>query len=212
MSYQNQSCETTFGYLSTVQAAEHGYFGGYLIVCALGRPLEFHCTAPVRPSRAQEILYGPTLQTYLIGEQIGGTLLRAAKLTPRLVLTDQAAMLAVRPRAGVPIARLLVRVDEPGAAALSHRLASGEFASSDACASPGDDPAARLESTHGHFPGPYELQLPPGFESERGAVLESIALAAQHIDLAEPFSRIHEAIHEAQRIGGRPLEGHGQAA
>ena len=59
----------------------------------LGRPLEFHCTSPVRPSRAQEILYGPTLQPYLLGEQISGALLEAAKLTPWLILTDAAAML-----------------------------------------------------------------------------------------------------------------------
>jgi hypothetical protein len=208
MSHQTQSCETTFGYLSAVQTAEHGYFGGYLIVCALGRPLEFHCTAPVRPSRAQEILYGPTLQPYLIGEQIGGTLLGAAKLTSRLVLTDQAAMLAVRSRAGVPMARVLARLDEQHSAAISPRLAS-----SDMCASSGDGLSQYSPSSgEAVTVGQYELQLPPGFESERDAVLESIALAAGHIDLAEPFGRIHEAIHEAQRIGGRTLEGHGQAA
>ena len=71
MPHENQSRETTFGYLSTVHTAEDGYFGGYLIISAIGRPLEFHCTSPVRPSRAQEILYGPTLQPYLMGEQIG---------------------------------------------------------------------------------------------------------------------------------------------
>ena len=36
-----------------------------------GRPLEFHCTAPVKPNRVQQILYGPSLQPYLYGEQIG---------------------------------------------------------------------------------------------------------------------------------------------
>jgi hypothetical protein len=30
--------------------------------------------------------------------------------------------------------------------------------------------------------------------------------------LAEPFGRIHEAIREAQRIGERAGDGHGQAA
>ena len=53
---------------------EQGLFGGYLVLNLLGRPLEFHCTAPVRPNRAQEILYGPTLDPYLCGERIGQTL------------------------------------------------------------------------------------------------------------------------------------------
>ncbi len=193
MTHQNQSRETTFGYLSTVHTAEHGYFGGYLIVCALGRPLEFHCTAPLRPSRAQEILYGPTLQPYLIGEQIGGTLLRAAKLTPRLVLTDQAVMLAARPQSSVPMACMLA-------------------ASSGASNSPPDDSAGLASSDSSRRADQFEYQLPPGFESERAAVLESLALVARHVDLTEPFGRIREAIFEAQRIGRRSVENHDQAA
>ena len=83
MPNETPSQETTFGYLSVINSAEHGYFGGYLIVGPLGRPLEFHCTAPVRPSRAQQILYGPTLEPFLLGEQIAGAMLDAAKLKPR---------------------------------------------------------------------------------------------------------------------------------
>ena len=67
--------------------------------------------------------------------------------------------------------------------------------------------------TYGQFSaGNYELQLPFGFESDQAVVLESLALLTQHVDLAEPFGRIHEAIREAQRIGGRTSEVHGQAA
>ena len=56
-----------------------------------GRPLEFHCTAPIKPNRAQEILYGPTLDAFLYGEQIGRTLLAEAKIEPLLVCTDRSA-------------------------------------------------------------------------------------------------------------------------
>ena len=69
---------TTFGYLSAIESADHGYFGGLLIISPLGRPVEFHCTAPIRPSRAQEILYGPTLEAFLYGELIGQALLKQA--------------------------------------------------------------------------------------------------------------------------------------
>ena len=54
------------GFLTVVEHAELGLLGGYLLLNAAGRPLEFHCTAPVKPNRAQEILYGPTLRPYLV--------------------------------------------------------------------------------------------------------------------------------------------------
>src|SRR3972149_9800270 len=103
---------TTFGYLSAVESAEHGYFGGYLLVSPLGRPGEFHCAAPIRPSRAQEILYGPTLQPYLLGEQIAGTLLANAQTKPKIILTDQPSVLCHRAKFDVPIVYLVPASDD----------------------------------------------------------------------------------------------------
>jgi hypothetical protein len=194
MPHENQSRQTTFGYLSTVHTAEDGYFGGYLVVSAVGRPLEFHCTSPVRPSRAQEILYGPTLQPYLVGEQIGGVLLAAAKSTPHVILTDEAAMLAVRPKVTVPIVLVATAMDLEAAS-------SG-------------DPVLRLsQPSFGELRiGEYRLQLPAGFESDEEVVAEAVAQASRHLDLLEPFGRIHDAIREARRIGGQTSQSHDQAA
>ncbi|MFM7206364.1 MAG: hypothetical protein ACKO4T_06835 [Planctomycetaceae bacterium] len=93
-----------FGFLTAVESPLHGLFGGYLVVDALGRPVEFHCTAPVKVSRAQQILYGPTLHGHLHGRQIGGTLLAESKASPAVVLTDHNGMLQVRPHARQPVA------------------------------------------------------------------------------------------------------------
>ena len=98
---------TTYGFLTAVESGSHGVFGGYLLVDALGRPVEFHCTAPVKVSRAQQILYGPTLTGHLHGRQIGGALLEEAGSTPVVVLTDSEAMLHVRPHTSLPV--VLVR-------------------------------------------------------------------------------------------------------
>lgn len=200
--------KSSFGFLSTLESPEYGYFGGYLIVSPLGRPLEFHCTAPVRPSRAQEILYGASLRPYLIGEQIGGALLVAAKSCPRLILVDTAALLVARSVAASPMA-LVARETECDTAPID--VAREEGRSRVAFASTGpikfDRPLdARLNT------GEYRLILPSGFESENPAVAELAARLSQHVDLAEPFGRIHEAIREAQRIGGRGADAHGQAA
>jgi hypothetical protein len=98
---------TAYGFLTVVESGSHGVFGGYLLVDVLGRPIEFHCTTPVKVSRAQQILYGPTLTGHLHGRQIGGALLEEAGSKPVVVLTDSEAMLHVRPHTPLPV--VLVR-------------------------------------------------------------------------------------------------------
>jgi hypothetical protein len=95
------------GFLTIVENAELGLIGGYLLLNAAGRPLEFHCTAPVKANRTQEILYGPTLKPYLYGEQIGQTLLAKSKLTPIVVCTDSDPVLSVREFTEIPVVLLL---------------------------------------------------------------------------------------------------------
>ena len=97
------SHDMTFGFLTVCDTSSAGMFGGYLLVDISGRPLEFHCTAPLRVTRAQEILYGATLQRHLHGEQIGGPLLKATQLSPVAVLTDREALLHSRSHGESPV-------------------------------------------------------------------------------------------------------------
>lgn len=90
----SQNKELTVGYLDALEDFQHGITGGYLIVNSSGRPLEFHCTAPVKANRAQEILFGPTLQPYLLGEQIATTLVAKAALKPALLILGDRHMAA----------------------------------------------------------------------------------------------------------------------
>ena len=93
-----------FGFLTAVETAAHGFLGGYLLVDLGGRPLEFHCTTPVKVSRAQQILYGATLPAHLHGRQLGAALLAEATVAPTVVLTDVEAMLHVRSHTPLPVA------------------------------------------------------------------------------------------------------------
>lgn len=95
MANSSTDVSRTIGFCTVRLHAEHGFFGGYLILNTHARPLEFHCTLPVKPSRAQEILYGKTLPDFVCGEQIAKALTSKAKLAPELVLTDCAAVLAL---------------------------------------------------------------------------------------------------------------------
>jgi hypothetical protein len=174
---------TTFGYLSAVESPEHGFFGGYLLVSPLGRPVEFHCTAPIRPSRAQQILYGPTLQPYLLGEQIAGTLLAKAQTRPQIILTDQSSVLCHRAKLAIPI----ILLDPENSSAST--------------------PAPGTLLVSGH-----RIELAPGYESDADATIALLTTLAEHVDLPEPFERIHDAIREAQRISERGADAHGEAA
>ncbi|MFM7249913.1 MAG: hypothetical protein ACKO5R_08445 [Planctomycetaceae bacterium] len=102
-----EAAAASYGFLTTVDSATHGVFGGYLVIDVTGRPLEFHCTTPVKVSRAQRILYGATLPAQLHGRQIGATLLADTTTRPLAVLTDDEALLHVRPHTPLPV--VLVR-------------------------------------------------------------------------------------------------------
>ena len=179
----------TLGFLTAVDHPQHGLFGGYLVLNTAGRPLEFHCTAPLKPNRAQEILYGPTLEAFLYGEQIGQTLLAQAKSEPMLVCTDRRPMLAVRPYAAMPVALVLPWEQEPAA---------------DAAAS--DQKVLRFDAAHAQGPkltvfqsGRNRLAVAERSDDDRRLITERLDELAASFDLAEPFQRIREAIEEAQQ-------------
>ncbi len=167
------------GFLSVTRDADQSFFGGYLVLNALGRPLEFHCTAPVRPNRAQAVLYGPTLEPYLCGERIGQTLLEKSKLVPRLVLTDCPPVMAARFVVDLPMALVLGAADTAPAA----------------------DPAvggsvgARLQP----FPlGGFQVAVLAEHAEDQSQLMECWPQFAGQIELDEPFGRIREAIEEAR--------------
>jgi hypothetical protein len=159
------------GFLTILPNAELGYVGGYLLLNAGGRPLEFHCTAPIRPNRTQEILYGPTLRAFLFGEQIGQTLLKKSKLTPLVVCTDCEPTLAVREFTDFPVVLI-----QGAAAGLPSSASDSRF---------------QLASN--------QVVVAPGYLADEQLVRASWPVQADHLDLLEPFDRIREALDEAQR-------------
>ncbi|NBP88772.1 MAG: hypothetical protein EBU59_09775 [Planctomycetia bacterium] len=168
VSSASSSNEMAFGFLTVCDAAGVGTFGGYLLVDLSGRPLEFHCTAPVRVTRAQEILYGATLQRHLHGEQIGGPLLKATKLTPVAVLTDHESLLHARCHGQSPVA-VVRQVADPAP------VGTGTF---------------ELGRFHVQ---PHDDDLPQADQLQ-----SQLTALAGSIELAEPFARIRAAIDEAQ--------------
>jgi hypothetical protein len=174
------------GFLTIINNPQHGFFGGYLILNMSGRPLEFHCTAPIKPNRAQEILYGPTLEAFIYGEQIGQTLLRQSSHEPLVVCTDREPALAVRQYASCPVA-LVLPPEQSVTVASEQRI-------------------FRFDQPHGGGPklltfelGRNRLALPVKDEDQRAVIELRLNEFSELFDLAEPFGRIREAIEEAQQ-------------
>lgn len=98
------------GFLTAIEDAERGFVGGLLVTNRFGRPLEFQCTAPVKPNRAQQILYGPTLRPFVLAELLGRTLLEKVGVKPHLVLIESEEILELRQHVPMTVAFLADRV------------------------------------------------------------------------------------------------------
>ncbi|QEG32883.1 hypothetical protein Pr1d_01440 [Bythopirellula goksoeyrii] len=162
------------GFVTALEDENHGYFGGYLVLSSLGRPLEFHCSTPVQPNQAQRILYGATLRDYVLADLIGQTLLAKSQLPVQAVLTDQREMLG-----------LSLLCDE-----------------TIACVEPAGCNDAQAEASSGPLLvlSDYQLVGTPSCVWQPEAFQTLLLSLISHVDLMEPFERIRAAIREAQRI------------
>ncbi len=161
------------GFLTIVHDA-NGVLGGYLVTNSWGRPLEFRLSTAVQPNRVQQILYGPTLNEYLHGELIGKTLVEKTSVLPRLLVSDSLPSLGLRQKLGIPMLAL-----RPGGLDLNS--------------------AELLAYSHPRSSAPlvYSAKQPEDRDL-LNTLLEAIDPA---VDLAEPFSRIREAVAEARKMG-----------
>ncbi len=162
-----------FGFLTILKIEGFGACGGLLVLTPEGRPVEFHCTAPVSPNRTQEILFGKSLESYLYCDQIGQTLLAKSKTPIEIVVTDQAALRELKVADNQSVVIVNHESTEGSVLALGEKvtLESGNEVSIFAAQS------EQLELTKARIKE-FSLRLPIG----------------------EPFERIESAIDEAQSV------------
>jgi hypothetical protein len=170
----------SLGFLSVRRHPEHGYFGGFLITNQVARPLEFHCTMPVKPSRAQTLLYGPTIDAFVCGEQIAKALVCKAKVKPDVVLTDCAAVLALSTVSDVSAALLHF---EPESQPSGFHLPDGRVGE-----------LLRLRSE------PWQLSVLASQADCEASIAAILSQLGSNFDLTEPFQRVTEALLEAHPI------------
>lgn len=156
------------GFLTAVEEGDRGFVGGLLVTNRFGRPLEFQCTAPVKPNRSQQILYGPTLRPFVLGELLGRTLLEKIGVKPNLVLVESRELLDLRPNISLGLALLVDAKSPDSVQALGkHGLAFHA-----------DYPNDRSEVAR-HAAGiPQDADLKEPFERVREALGETLRLGA----------------------------------
>ncbi|MBA2116332.1 hypothetical protein [Bremerella alba] len=191
MSNRNEKTVPTLGFLTVVEYTPGGLFGGLLVLNLAGRPLEFHCTAPVKANRAQEILYGPTLKSYLYGEQIGGALLAKLKSPALAVCTDSEHVLSLRDHTDVPVALIPPSCVEEAIAVESSLVNHGD--SNQLAVAP-----PHIRSFH---LGSYEVAVSAQHQTDQEKLESTWQEKGIDLDLNEPFTRIREAIEEAHGVG-----------
>ncbi len=171
---RSPEADVSIGFYMVDQSEITGWTGGLLILSASGRPLEFQCTLPVRPTRAHEILYGPTLRDYLIGDAIGSLLVKRCRNLPSLICCMQPEALQLESICDTPIALVSEAAEQDEGPITDEML-------------PGYDDCELAGST---------LRV----AIEKIEAVRVIAGRLQNLpDVIEPFDRIREAIHEAQK-------------
>ncbi len=171
---QPAAAEPAIGFYTVEQSEFTGWTGGLLVLNGGGRPLEFQCTLPIRPTRAHEILFGSALRDYLIGEAIGPLLLSRCRNSPAILCCDQPEALPLDTHGSCPLA-LVCEAAETDEGPISDDML------------PGFD---RIE-----LAGSTIRVAAERTEQVRRLIGQLSSLP----DLIEPFSRIREAIQEAHK-------------
>jgi hypothetical protein len=87
------------GYLENGAACR----GGCLITDIETNPQEFRCTASIRPTELQRVLYGKKLNEYVCKDLVGLPILDKVKIKPTLVIVQLPEFLSIRPNVEIPI-------------------------------------------------------------------------------------------------------------
>lgn len=168
----------SIGYLVSYEDELQGFVGGLLVVNENARPLEFHCTAPFRPSSAQRVLYGDTLQSYLLLEQIPSALMGKTQAKLDTLIVAGTMLLELRHDMHIPVASLPshTSIDPP----------------------PPTEPTAQgvTGTPHSHPTGVLDFSIHPQFPQDHLAVSRALSLIGRHVDIDEPMERLRVAIEE----------------
>lgn len=183
MSLQDEQEPVKLGFLA-FKEFERGYRGGLLVTDGRGKPLEFRCTSPIRPSQVQRILYGRTLIPYIAVQLIGVPLTNSVMEKPTLFVVSQDVFLDLRDSIHQPV--LFVRRQGDAIRTGSQSQGRPEF-----------EPVL-LECEGARF-DPIVVESHRRYAEEALQSRHQLREIFDHLDLLEPFERVGKALDEVER-------------
>ena len=176
-----KSTDLHLGFMTAIEVPDRGHAAGLLITNRFSRPLEFQCTTPVKPNRTQELLYGPTLFPFLLGELLACPLVEKVGVKPDVIITDRLEMLQLRDHTAIPVA-----------------CVAGNEDSSPVAAAPTNGPEARESDDPSRIRfGTQLFRIHPAHVQDRTTLAGWEETLLQQADLTEPLTRVREALKEA---------------
>jgi len=172
--------QTTIGFLGYREFDDgQTYRGAILVTDELAKPIEFRCTAPIRPTKLQRTLYGKSLLPHILAELIGAPLVSSAREKPHLILISEEAYFDVRYKVSVPV----IRVASP----------NGSKAKQDAQPKQPKSKSLLLQSASGKF-AHVEIEAHWEFGADLDSSCERLRELFGRWDLTEPFQRLSEGL------------------
>lgn len=178
-----------FAFLTVRHSDSIGYFGGLLTINTLGRPAEFHCSLPLKPSRAQIILYGDTLNDFFVGELIAHAIVSKIRQPVRAIFTDLPAVLGLRRINSTPIACICEESKE--------KRSSSENSSNELTQKPQSSSVLSLSD---FWLDETRLSVLSEFQNDVKTIEALWDQTKPQFSMQEPFARILEALKEANPV------------
>ena len=180
---QPPATQVTIGFLGYHEFdGGESYRGAILVTDEGGKPVEFRCTAPVRPTQLQRTLYGTSLLPHILTELIGSPLISSLREKPQLILITADAYFDVRQKISMPVIRVA-------------RLNGSEAKQEE----PSKSKSLLLQSASGKF-AQVEIEAHWKFAADLDTSCERLRDLFGRWDLTEPFQRLTEGlqyVHDA---------------
>lgn len=167
---------TAIGYLGyhTFDDGE-AYRGAILVTDEGSKPLEFRCTAPVRPTPLQRKLYGKSLLPHILTELIAAPLIASVREKPQMILISDDYFFDLRCKVAFPV--IMVSASK---AALRSKSAERSK-------------TLLLQSSSGKF-SELEIEAHWKFPTDLDSSGERLRDLFGRWDLTEPFERLVEGL------------------
>jgi hypothetical protein len=146
---------------------ENKYLGGIMVTDSYAIPVEFKYSEPIKPTGLQKILYGNSIEKYLMVDVIAKKLLQNVQEKPKYILLDDSRLLDLQSKIPAVYITNSSKIDDGGSERTQEELQRESLDTG------------------------YTIIFNGTLMSEDIKLLERIS---DEIDILEPFHRLKEAL------------------